>query len=92
MNTIRYAGDGFGQECHDRRPRDFRSDHDGVDRRNRTTLGISAYASSGVIGHPSQANADIGHAALDTSPTPQTRSSPCSPTRRTNTAPTFPTP
>jgi creatinine amidohydrolase len=41
------------------------SDHYAADRRYLTTLGISAYSSTGVIGYPSQANADKGHTALD---------------------------
>ena len=36
------------------------SDHTASDRRYLTTLGISAYTTSGVIGYPSRANADKG--------------------------------
>ena len=41
------------------------SDHIASDRRYLTTLGISAYTTSGVIGYPSRANADKGHLVLN---------------------------
>jgi creatinine amidohydrolase len=41
------------------------SDHTASDRRYLTTLGISAYTTSGVIGYPSRANADKGHLVLN---------------------------
>ena len=40
------------------------SDHTASDRRYLTTLGISAYTTSGVIGYPSRANADKGQLVL----------------------------
>jgi creatinine amidohydrolase len=40
------------------------SDHTASDRRYLTTLGISAYTTSGVIGYPSRANADKGYLVL----------------------------
>ena len=40
-------------------------DHTASDRRHLTTLGISAYTKSGVIGYPSRANADKGHLVLN---------------------------
>ena len=40
-------------------------DHTASDRRYLTTLGISAYTKSGVIGYPSRANADKGHLVLN---------------------------
>ncbi len=42
-----------------------RSDHTASDRRYLTTLGISAYTTSGVIGYPSRANADKGLLVLN---------------------------
>jgi creatinine amidohydrolase len=41
------------------------SDHTASDRRYLTTLGISAYTTSGVIGYPSRANADKGYLVLN---------------------------
>lgn len=41
------------------------TDHTATDRRYLTTLGIGAYTPTGVIGYPSRATADKGHAALD---------------------------
>ena len=41
------------------------SDHTAPDRRYLTTLGMSAYTSSGVIGYPSRASAEKGHMVLD---------------------------
>jgi creatinine amidohydrolase len=41
------------------------SDHSATDRRYLTTLSISAYTTSGVIGYPSRANADKGHLVLN---------------------------
>jgi creatinine amidohydrolase len=40
------------------------ADHAASDRRYLPTLGIDAYTTSGVIGCPSEANADKGHAVL----------------------------
>jgi creatinine amidohydrolase len=40
------------------------SDHTAPDRRYLTTVGIDAYTTTGVIGYPSQATADKGHAVL----------------------------
>jgi creatinine amidohydrolase len=40
------------------------ADHAASDRRHLPTLGIDAYTTSGVIGYPSKANADKGHAVL----------------------------
>jgi creatinine amidohydrolase len=41
------------------------ADHAAPDRRYLSTLGIDAYATGGVIGWPSRADADKGQAALD---------------------------
>lgn len=41
------------------------ADHTATDRRYLTTLGISAYTTTGVIGYPSKATEAKGHAALD---------------------------
>lgn len=41
------------------------SDHTASDRRYLTTLGMSAYTTSGVIGYPSRANAEKGHMVLN---------------------------
>jgi len=41
------------------------ADHSAPDRRLLATLGMSAYTDSGVIGYPSLASADKGHAVLD---------------------------
>jgi creatinine amidohydrolase len=40
-------------------------DHTASDRRHLTTLGISAYTKSGVLGYPSRANADKGYLVLN---------------------------
>jgi creatinine amidohydrolase len=40
-------------------------DHAAPDRRYLTTVGIGAYTTSGVIGYPSRASADKGHAVLN---------------------------
>jgi creatinine amidohydrolase len=40
------------------------SDHTASDRRYLTTLGMSSYTTSGVIGYPSRANANKGHMVL----------------------------
>ncbi len=39
-------------------------DHVVTDRRHLTTLGMQAYTTTGVIGYPSRATADKGHAVL----------------------------
>lgn len=49
-----YLRDGWAQ-----------TDHTATDRRHLTTLGISAYTTTGVIGYPSLATEAKGHAALD---------------------------
>jgi creatinine amidohydrolase len=41
------------------------SDHTASDRRYLTTLGISTYTKTGVIGYPSRANADKGYLVLN---------------------------
>jgi creatinine amidohydrolase len=41
------------------------ADHSAPDRRHLTTIGMSAYTDSGVIGYPSRASAEKGRAVLD---------------------------
>lgn len=41
------------------------ADHSAPDRRHLTTVGMSAYTDSGVIGYPSRASAEKGRAVLD---------------------------
>jgi Creatinine amidohydrolase len=55
------------------------TDHAASDRRYLPTLGIDAYTTSGVIGYPSEANADKGHAVLSHLGQAAAISSPCSP-------------
>jgi creatinine amidohydrolase len=41
------------------------SDHSATDRRHLTTVGMSAYTDSGVIGYPSRASAEKGRAVIE---------------------------
>jgi creatinine amidohydrolase len=41
------------------------ADHGATDRRYLTTVGMSAYTDSGVIGYPSRASAEKGRAVID---------------------------
>jgi creatinine amidohydrolase len=41
------------------------ADHTASDRRHITTVGISAYTDSGVIGYPSQGSAEKGRAVIE---------------------------
>lgn len=41
------------------------ADHSAPDRRHLTTVGMSAYTDSGVVGYPSRASAEKGRAVLD---------------------------
>jgi creatinine amidohydrolase len=41
------------------------ADHSATDRRHLTTVGMSAYTASGVIGYPSRASAEKGRAVIE---------------------------
>jgi creatinine amidohydrolase len=41
------------------------ADHSATDRRHLTTVGMTAYTDSGVIGYPSRASAEKGRAVIE---------------------------